>query len=311
MLANLIKAIYYEVNLLDFIEYMKLPPLASFRFFEAAAQTGSFVKAAETLHVTHGAVSRQVRLLEDALGVELFERRNRAIFLNAAGRSLHEVTHSVFEQLEDAVYRLQHTVPNEVLTLSCEPTIAMKWLIPRLPAFHSANPDINLHLVAAGGPIDFSRSSVDLALRRDDFHWAPDIFAEKVCDEWVGPVSRVKTLMNNSFEGACLLHSGTRPTAWPTWEKLSGISTSGSSRVEYEHFYLCIQAAVSGLGVSMASFLMVQNELESGQLHAPHGFLLDGSAYYLLSPQPLDMNDKCARFKSWLKHEMAACLHDK
>ena len=104
MLAKLIKAIYREANLIDFIEYMKLPSLASFRFFEAAAQTGSFVKAAESLHVTHGAVSRQVRLLEDALGVELFERRNRAIFLNDAGRSLHEVTHSVFEQLEGAVY---------------------------------------------------------------------------------------------------------------------------------------------------------------------------------------------------------------
>ena len=308
MLAKLIKAIYREANLIDFIEYMKLPSLASFRFFEAAAQTGSFVKAAESLHVTHGAVSRQVRLLEDALGVELFERRNRAIFLNDAGRSLHEVTHSVFEQLEGAVYRLQHTAQNEVLTLSCEPTIAMKWLIPRLPAFHEANPDINLHLVAAGGPIDFARSGVDLALRRDDFHWEPDIYAEKVCEEWVGPVSRVKNSINDNFEGERLLHAGTRPNAWPTWEKLSNISTKGSGRVEYEHFYLCIQAAVSGLGIAMASFLMVQDELESGQLLAPYGFLLDGSAYYLLSPEPLDMNNKCARFRSWLKQEMADCL---
>ncbi|MDQ5891866.1 MAG: hypothetical protein QG613_737 [Pseudomonadota bacterium] len=106
------------------------------------------------------------KLLEEALGVELFERRNRAIFLNAAGRSLHTVTQSVFEQLEGAVYRLQQSAQDNVLTLSCEPTIAMKWLIPRLPAFNQAHPDIKLHLVAAGGPIDFVRSGVDLALRR-------------------------------------------------------------------------------------------------------------------------------------------------
>lgn len=87
------KAIYLGVNLSNFIVYMKLPSLASFRFFEAAAQTGSFVKAAESLHVTHGAVSRQIRLLEGALGVELFERRNRAIFKR--GRPLFAHGHTV------------------------------------------------------------------------------------------------------------------------------------------------------------------------------------------------------------------------
>lgn len=287
---------------------MKIPSLASFRFFEAAAQTGSFVKAAESLHITHGAVSRQVRLLEEALGVELFERRNRAVFLNAAGRSLHAVTHSVFEQLEGAVYRLQHTAQDEVLTLSCEPTIAMKWLIPRLPAFHKAHPDINLHLVAAGGPIDFTRSGVDLALRRDDFHWEPETNAVKVCDEWVGPVSRARRGRKESLEGVRLLHSGTRPKAWSTWQRLATISTTGSFRVDYEHFYLCVQAAVSGLGMAMASFLMVQDELENEQLHAPYGFVRDGSAYYLLSPGPLEQDEKCARFQNWLIQEAADCL---
>ncbi|WP_315710940.1 LysR substrate-binding domain-containing protein [Brenneria uluponensis] len=287
---------------------MKLPSLASFRFFEAAAQTGSFVKAAESLHVTHGAVSRQVRLLEEALGIELFERRNRAIFLNTAGRSLHAVTQSVFEQLDGVVYRLQQTAPDEVLTLSCEPTIAMKWLIPRLPAFHLAHPDINLHLVAAGGPIDFSRSGVDLALRRDDFHWDQEIHAVKVCDEWVGPVSRDRRSRMDTLEDVRLLHSGSRPKAWSTWQRLAKVSTKGSIRMDYEHFYLCIQAAVSGLGMAMASFLMVQDELENEQLHAPYGFVRDGSAYYLLSPEPLEQDEKGTRFQTWLVQEAAGCL---
>lgn len=302
------KAIYLAGNLSNFIVYMKLPSLASFRFFEAAAQTGSFVKAAEQLHVTHGAVSRQVRLLEEALGVELFVRRNRAIFLNAAGRSLHATTTVVFEQLEGAVYRLQQSAREEVIVLSCEPTIAMKWLIPRLPAFHRANPDINLHLVAAGGPIDFARSGVDMALRRDDFHWDQGVHAEKICDEWMGPVTRDQIEREERLEGVRLLHSGTRPKAWSAWQRLSGVSIKGSTRVDYEHFYLCIQAAASGLGMAMVSFLMVQDELESGQLHAPYGFIRDGSSYCLLSPKAIGQNEKCLRFKKWIMTEAASSL---
>ncbi|HCE5828605.1 TPA: hypothetical protein NHK69_005131 [Pseudomonas aeruginosa] len=105
-----------------------------------------------------------------------------------------------------------------------------------------------------------------------------------------------------------LLLSGTRPKAWPTWQRLSGVSTKGGVRVDYEHFYLCVQAAVSSLGMAMVSFLMVQDELQSGQLHAPYGFIRDGSGYCLLSPQPLDQNEKCARFKSWPIAEAAASL---
>lgn len=87
---------------------MKLPALTAFHFFTIAAKTQSFVHAARLLHVTHGAVSRQVRQLEESIGVELFERRNRAVFLNDAGKLLYQVTGPFFEQLESTVYRLQH-----------------------------------------------------------------------------------------------------------------------------------------------------------------------------------------------------------
>ena len=288
---------------------MKLPALSAFRYFDVAAQTQSFVRTAELLNVTHGAVSRQVRLLEESLGVQLFERRNRAIFLTAAGRTLHGTTQSIFEQLEGTVYRLQQQARENVLVLSCEPTIAMKWLIPRLPAFHAVHPDIHLHLVAAGGPIDFSRSGVDLALRRDDFRWDADLHSLKICNEWVGPVcSAHLPLPDDSLDGQRLLHSASRPGAWNTWLRLSGESANGASRTDYEHFYLCIQAAVAGLGVAMASFLMVQDEIDSGQLRAPRSFVQDQSAYFLLCPQPILADDKCQRFAQWVSEEAQACL---
>ncbi|SHF08738.1 transcriptional regulator, LysR family [Lampropedia hyalina DSM 16112] len=287
---------------------MQIPHLAAFRFFEAAAQTGSFVKAAEQLHVTHGAVSRQIRQLEEALGVELFDRRNRAVFLNAAGRTLHAVTSSMFEQLEDVVRRLESR-RDDMLVVSCEPTLAMKWLIPRLSAFHQTQPDINLHLMAAGGPIDFARTGVDLALRRNDFQWSSEVYAEKICDEWMGPVSRARHTPKGGLKNTTLLHSSSRPKAWATWSRNAGMSIDRSARVDYEHFYLCMQAAMSGLGIALASFLMVQDELKNGQLHAPYGFIHDGSSYFLLSPEPFGKpEDKRERFRQWLVTEVSSCL---
>ncbi|MBO9551692.1 LysR substrate-binding domain-containing protein [Pseudomonas sp.] len=284
---------------------MKLPALSAFRYFDIAAETESFVRAAERLHVTHGAVSRQVRLLEESLGIELFERRNRAIFLTPAGRALHGTTQAIFEQLEGAVQRLQQQERDNVLVLSCEPTIAMRWLIPRLPRFHATHPDLQLHLVAAGGPVDFARSGVDLALRRDDFHWPPTLHGMKICDEWIGPVSRTNS---NNLEGQRLLHSSTRPNAWPTWLRLSERQATHSERSDFEHFYLSLQAASAGLGLAIASALMVRDELDSGQLHAPFGFLRDGSGYFLLSPQPLSDGGKRQRFAEWVMGECQACL---
>lgn len=285
---------------------MKLPPLNAFRYFDIAAQTESFVRAAEHLHVTHGAVSRQVRLLEESLGVELFERRNRAIFLTPAGRALQGTTQAIFEQLEGAVQRLQQQARDNVLVLSCEPTIAMRWLIPRLPRFHAAHPDLQLHLVAAGGPLDFARSGVDLAIRRDDFHWDKQLYNQKICDEWIGPVGHPTSPIQ--LEGQRLLHSATRPGAWPTWLRLSGQQARHTERSDYEHFYLSIKAASAGLGLAMASVLMVGDELDSGQLQAPFGFVRDGSAYHLLSPQPVEDGGKRQRFAAWVIGECRGCL---
>ncbi|MCO7597157.1 MULTISPECIES: LysR substrate-binding domain-containing protein [Pseudomonas] len=285
---------------------MKRPPLTALHYFDIAAETESFVRAAERLHVTHGAVSRQVRLLEESLGVELFERRNRAIFLTPAGRALHGTTQAIFEQLDGTVQRLQAQARDNVLVLSCEPTIAMRWLIPRLPRFHAAHPSLQLHLVAAGGPLDFTRTGVDLALRRDDFHWDRQLYSLKICDEWIGPVGRPG--MGDGLDGQRLLHSTTRPDAWNTWLRLSARQARPDAHSDYEHFYLSVQAASAGLGLAIASALMVRDELDSGQLQAPFGFLRDGSAYHLLSPRPLDDGGKRQCFVEWVMAECQACL---
>lgn len=288
---------------------MKLPALTSFHFFTVAARTESFVQAAHLLNVTHGAVSRQVRALEEAIGVELFERRNRAIFLNTAGEQLYKVTGPFFEQLETTVYRLQRESREDVLVVSCEPTIAMKWLIPRLPDFHAAHPNVQLQLLAAGGPIDFARSGADVAVRRDDFYWDRSIHCETICEEWIGPVcSPSLWLEGQQLDGMRLLRSKTRPLAWDNWMQLADVAVPNSTKLEYEHFYLCIQAAAAGLGVSMSSSLMVQDELESGQLIAPFGFRRDRSKYCLLSPRHFKDSYKCTIFFEWVTAQMGQSI---
>lgn len=143
----------------------RLPPITALRCFEAAARLESFSRAADMLHLTHGAVSRAVRLIEDDLGSALFERRSRRVFLTDSGRRLAMAVREGFGQIGKAAQEIREQNATGAITLSCEPTLLMRWLIPRLPAFHAAHPDIALHLVAAGGPVRLG-SGIDLAIRR-------------------------------------------------------------------------------------------------------------------------------------------------
>ncbi|HAT30681.1 MAG TPA: LysR family transcriptional regulator [Janthinobacterium sp.] len=284
----------------------KLPALNTLRFFDVAARLGSFVKAAEELHLTHGAISRQIRLLEEALGTALFERRNRAVFLTEHGVLLQAATRQAFEQLGAAIETLRKPPRNAPLVVSCEPTIAMKWLIPRLGGFYQRHPDLQLHIFAAGGPVAFQRDGVDVALRRDDFAWEPTLYAEKVCDECIGPVCAPALLKRRRLDLSAqrLLHTASRKSAWKSWCAASEVDTGHASSQSYEHFYLSLQAACAGLGVAIGSTLMVQEEIGSGRLVAPFGFIADGSAYYLLSPVPIETDPRRAAFLDWMREQV-------
>jgi DNA-binding transcriptional LysR family regulator len=289
-----------------------LPPmhwLGAIRFFEAAARLGSFVRAADELHLTHGAISRQIRQLEEALGVPLFERRNRAVFLTEAGRTLHAAATQSLTGLAEAVARIRAPAPRAALVLSCEPTIAMRWLIPRLSRFAAAHPDIALHLMAAGGPIDFRKSGVDVALRRNDFPFGARWHTRELVQERVGPVCR-PDLATADPAAVTRLHTRTRPDAWQRWQQLKGDEKTGPtvqigrSDPWYEHFYLSLQAAAAGLGWAMASRLMAADELADGRLAAPLGFVPDGSSYHLISPAPFAQDARLEALHGWLRAEM-------
>jgi LysR family transcriptional regulator, glycine cleavage system transcriptional activator len=283
----------------------RLPPLNTLRVFEAAARHASFVRAAAELHVTHGAVSRQISQLESSLEVALFERRNRAVFLTQQGNTLLATCQDIMGRLADTVRAIKAPVAPLPLVLSCEPTIAIRWLVPRLPDFRSRYPELEIHLLTAGGPVDFARSHVDLALRRNDFNWGSQCHAEPVAPELMGPVCAPALLTPSlQTEPQRLLQVRTRPDAWKRWRAITGLSIPSESSEPYEHFYLSLQAASSGLGLAIGSAYMVEADLKDGRLAAPFGFIPDGSQYVLLSPVPFDQDARRLACLDWFRQAM-------
>lgn len=289
---------------------VRLPSLLALRCFETAARLENFSRAADELHLTHGAVSRAVRLLEDELGVALFERRSRRVFLTDAGRRLAKAVGDGFDLMRHAVADLRADArKGRRWVLSCEPTLLMRWLIPRWPDFQARHPEIEVHLVAGGGPFSF-RSGIDLAIRRDDFLWPDSYHAETLFAEKIGPVCRPDKAAAwlSSKKGAAALHTGaprlhsrTRPSAWHEWAAATGQTLSAAQEQTFEHFYFSLQAAVAGLGIAIGPWNLVRDDLDSGMLVAPLGFIADGSRYCLLSPQPLPPNEPQADLLAWLR----------
>jgi len=284
-------------------------PLGGLRCFEAAARLESFTQAAQGLNLTHGAVSRAVRALEEELGVALFERRHRRVLLTAAGRKLFQATQQAFGILDHTVLELRQQALDAPLVLSCEPTLLMRWLIPRLPAFQQAHPDINLQLVAGGGPFSF-HDGITAAIRRNDFDWGKQVHSLALYSEKVGPVCQPAALARMTIAegslrslrpGAKLLHAATRPDAWWHWAQQQGMALVGHPEQRFDHFYFSLQAAVAGLGIAMGPWLQVRDDLAAGLLSAPFGFTPDGSGYYLLSPQAIVPGSALARLAEWLR----------
>lgn len=299
-----------ELNSPSDVNQTRLPSLIALRCFEAAARLENFTRAAEELHLTHGAISRAVRMLEDDLGVALFERRSRRVFLTQEGRSLAQAVHEGLTVMQRAISELRARARQQRRwVVSCEPTLLMRWLIPRWPAFQAKHPDRDIHLVAGGGAFSF-HAGIDLAIRRDDFPLPDGYHAEHLFSEKVGPVCRpdkIDAWFSTGEKGLLLrddaprLHSRTRLSAWDTWSEITQHPFHENSGQTFEHFYFSLQAAVAGLGVAIGPWQLVRDDIASGVLVAPLGFVEEGSCYCLLSPSPLFPDTFHADLLAWLR----------
>jgi len=281
-----------------------LPPLAPLPAFEAAARHQSFSRAAEELHLTHGAISRAVAQLEQRLGVQLFVRRHRRVYLTLAGERFQRVASEMLDRLDETAEALRrHEGSSPILTISCEPSLGMRWLMPRLGAFRTLNPDLNIDLRLAGGPIDLLADGCDAAIRHTNFVLPEENTVTRLWAEYAGPVCAPdcwETVIGRDLSRARWLHSRTRPEAWREWQRESGYCGSPSSEQFFDHFFFALQAAVDRLGTAIGPLPLVNDDLQAERLIAPLGMVATGYDYVLLTKDSPDTDPRIVRFSNWL-----------
>ncbi|AEF54345.1 transcriptional regulator, LysR family [Marinomonas posidonica IVIA-Po-181] len=282
-----------------------LPPLNALAAFEAAAKHQSFTKAAEELHLTHGAISRAVAQVEERIGVDLFLRRHRRVYLTAAGQRLLKTTSQSLDALSRTVEEIhRHDLSSPFLVVSCEPSLAMRWLMPRLGEFKALCPDLHIDLRMAGGPIDLLAEGCDVAIRRMDFTVKSDYQVTRLCAEFAGPVCSHgywTQLENQNLNNANWLHSRTRPQAWYDWLSTEKDQTmSPNTEQHFDHFFYALQAAQDHLGVVIGSVPLVSDDLQKQRLIAPLGLKPTGVDYALLTLDGVEQDPRIAQFSNWL-----------
>lgn len=288
-----------------------LPSLNALRAFEAAARLRSVSLAAAELHVTHGAVSRQLRALEEELGLSLFERDGRGIRPSAAGHRLLEASSSAFAQISVCVAALRRPQRNEAFVLGCPGSILARWMIPRLHDLQRDLPQLTLHLAAQEGDFAPRLEGLDAALMLGQPPWPEGWQVHALAPERIGPVFSpampgARLLAEqpiSALQEHPLLHTRSRPQAWPTWAALNDLD---HQRLHYgtgfEHLYYLLEAAGAGLGVAIAPQPLVAEDLASGRLIAPWGFIDTEGSWGLCTTQRED--PRVEQLAQWLQRQL-------
>ena len=296
-----------------------VPPADALIAFECAARHASFTRAAEELHLTQGAISKQVRHLEDRLGVELFRRIRQRIVLTDAGRLyLHDIR-GALNQLTTATRQVMSYAGSEdVLNLAVLPTFGTRWLAPRLTEFLARHPQAGLNISVRLQPFDFETEPFDGAIHHGDPVWAGAI-AEPLFPEEVIPVAsrffRDRHGIRTPADLARVprLQLSTRPLAWRQWFDIAGIETDAAFQgVRFEQFVMISEAAIHHLGAALMPKMFVTNELASGRLVRLFDIsVAQKSAYYFVYPENRTLRPVVATFRSWLMEEARTAQIDR
>jgi len=290
---------------------MSLPPLAALRAFEAAARHQSFKKAAAEIAVTPTAISHQVRLLEETLGVRLFDRKPRQVVLTQAGQELYPVLRDGFVSFANAIDRVRRRKTSRGLTVSVLPSFAAKWLLRRLPDFQKRHPDIHLHLHTSAEVVDLASGTVDAAIRygRGPHH---GLVVQTMFRETFAPLCSPALGIQgfDDLSRATLLHldwlnpDDVTPT-WERWAEVNGVKGLGTSGgISFSDDTHAIQAAIAGQGVVLASPAMAREEINAGLLTMPFDLYLEGHNYHFVHTGRGNNRGEVEMFGDWLLAEV-------
>lgn len=286
--------------------------LNAIRAFAAAASHQSFTRAAAELHVTHSAVSRQIKALEQFLGVALFERRIRQVSLTAEGQQLYAEVRPALQQIGAAAQALMARKPASVVTINVRPSFAVRWLIPRLPDFVALHPSIEPRVLTRTSGPDQAPERFDIAIRRGLEHWPPAIEPRPFLKD-EGLIVAAPGLLKSqpvheprSLATHALLSARTRAQDWDAWRKHFGLARLRPKRLlQFDHLHFVLQAAVDGLGFAVAPHSLVSHDLQNGRLCCPLPDLRLPLPrhYYGIA---LDAGADALRFAQWLDSQQAA-----
>lgn len=289
-----------------------LPPLNALRAFEAAARLQSVSRAGEELHVTHGAISRQIRVLEEQLGVSLFDKDGRGVKLTEAGVRLRDAAGDAFERLRGVCAEIRQRQEGAPFVLGCPGSLLARWFIPRLDRLNRDLPELRLQLSASEGELDPRRPGVDATLCFATPPWPADVQVHELDTERIGPVLSPRYAGYEALRGAPaaallgepLLHTVSRPQAWPQWALAQGLEPARLQQGQgFEHLYYLLEAAAAGLGVAIAPQQLVADDLAAGRLLAPWGFVETGAKLALWVPgRGHDL--RAERLAGWLAAEL-------
>jgi LysR family transcriptional regulator, glycine cleavage system transcriptional activator len=296
----------------------RLPSLELLRGFEAAARHLSFTKAAQELHVTQSAVSRQVKTIEDQLGVRLFRRMNRALLLTEEGQALARAVATALTGISEAVARLPALAEDRPITVTTSVGFAALWLVPRLARLRAMHPDIDVRIAASNEIIDLQRERMDVAIRFCEPQAAPR-GALPLIGEDVFPVASPRLVRDRAhplrtpgdLAHHVLLHfdnpMGDLPwLAWPEWLvalKVPGLEPAG--KLLFNHYDQLVRAAIDGEGVGLGRGPLVERFLKNGELVAPFQDRVTATRRYFVIVAPAAAGQRRVKqFVEWLAVEV-------
>lgn len=285
-----------------------LPSIGLLSAFEAAARTGSFTEAARELHLTQSAVSRQIKTLEEQLGVQLFRRDRQTVRLTPAGDTYSRDIRDALRRIAAASLNLRANPSGCTLNLAILPTFGARWLAPRLPDFLEKHPGTTVNLSTRFVEFDFRLDTLDAAFHFGAADW-PGCDSLAIMTEDVLPMASPEFVEQHDLRGNALhlprlplLHLTSRPDAWEQWFFANGVTVDGLTGMLFDQFATMAQAAASGLGVALLPTFLVEPELRRGELvPVVMRAMRSHGTYRLVWPRERDRFPPLVAFRSWLE----------
>jgi LysR family glycine cleavage system transcriptional activator len=289
----------------------RLPPLQTLRAFEAVVRLGSVSRAAEELGRTHGAVSKQLRALREDMGVSLFDRAGTGLQANAAGRQLAAAVAEALGALGARYSEIVRGVRSPEVRVACSASFAMGWLVPHMPAFVQAHPDVRIRLSMTSARAMREDDEADLVVLwdRSGYPLAAQGRAIRLADSRFGlvaapayPVERI----GDRLKAQCrILHDHTA-AAWDRWAAVTAIQVEAAASASFPHTHLCLGAAVAGLGVAIAERRLAAAEIKAGRLIAVTAFAALPEGFAAIPHASRPMSPEAGLFLKWLSEALEA-----